>query len=59
MNTSIDLINIAPSQSFSEPPLAYKIESIKSMKEEKIRLTAPMFCKTAPHLERFPILNNT
>lgn len=29
------------------------------MKEEKIRLTAPMFCKLAPHVDKFQILNNT
>ncbi len=27
-----------------EIPIAYKIDNIKSIKEDKIRLTAPIFC---------------
>jgi hypothetical protein len=29
-------------------PAAYKIENIKSIKEDKIKLTAPIFCDLQP-----------
>jgi hypothetical protein len=40
-------------------PIGYTIDSIKSMKEERIRLTPPLFCKMAPQIEGFKAINFT
>lgn len=34
-------------------PAAYKIDNIKSIKEDKIKLTAPIFCQLEPLVKGF------
>ena len=39
-------------------PVAYKIENIKSIKEDKIKLTAPIFCQLEPSMNGFNVTNS-
>lgn len=55
----VPLASMTPSDVYSQPPITYKIDSIKSIKEEKIGLTAPMFCKLRPSVQNFNVTNNT
>lgn len=40
-----------------QEPIFYKIESIKSNIEEKVKLTAPLFCKIVPYTNNFTVMN--
>ncbi len=46
-------IELAAMKTSNELPLSYKIESLKAIKEEKIKLTAPLFCSIQPNTDSF------
>jgi hypothetical protein len=39
-------------------PIAYKIDNLKSIKEDKIKLTAPIFCQLSPLIQGFNVTTN-
>lgn len=46
-------------RSSAESPIGYSIDQIRAVKEEKIRLTPPLFCKIAPEVKGFSVINST
>lgn len=56
MNFKISLDELNTS---GERPLSFTLDSVRSIKEEKIKLTAPLFCKPSPAISGLTILNTT
>jgi hypothetical protein len=50
---------MTPEDTFSDPPLMYRVNSVSALKEERVRLTAPLFCHIEPYLDNFTSLNET
>jgi len=52
-------INLEDMKTSNENPISITLDSVKSIKEDRIKLTAPLFCKTTPSLTGFKTLNST
>ena len=51
----VDLKNV----SRDVEPVFYTIDSVKAVAEERMHLTAPIFCSVKPFIKNFTILNQT
>jgi hypothetical protein len=56
MNFKVSLDDLNTSE---ERPLSFTLDSVRSIKEEKIKLTAPLFCKPSPAISGLTVLNTT
>jgi hypothetical protein len=59
MEFRLGLESMTPSPNFSLPPLSYHLDTVKSLKEDRIKLTAPLFCQLIPHVSSFKSVNTT
>ena len=55
----VPLQDMTPLVTYGSPPITYSVQSITSIKEQRIRLTAPMFCSLVPHIDNFTAYSDT